>query len=347
MATPHDSAQPIAMPTPIEIKPLPAGTARPRISVVIPTYEPRKFLVDALKSVLAQDPGADQMQIAIVDDGSRNARPAALVESASGLGRVEIHEHDENVGLARNWNRAISLARGEFIHLLHQDDVVCPGFYARMIEGLTSSARVGMAFCRHAYIDEHDSIDRISHRERWRAGILPHWLERISERQLVQCPAVIVKREAYERLGGFTTGLRYALDWEMWVRIATRYDVWYEPAVLAHYRRHSGAETARLEAAGHINLDLMNAVEMFSSYLPSAQRDRLRQRAYRRLAHLHLRRASKSLKARFQQRAAEQVDGARAALERLPDDLAKRWMKAKLIRLEARLASCATLPSSR
>ena len=106
--------------------------------------------------------------------------------------------------------------------------------------------------------------------------------QRIAETQRIQCPAAVVKREVYERLGGFRSELRYALDWEMWVRIAARYDVWYEPAVLAHYRRHRSAESARLEASGRINVDLMNAIELFSNYLPVVDRARLKDRAYRR-----------------------------------------------------------------
>jgi len=316
-----------------------SGVAHPRISVVIPTYEPERFLIETLKSVLSQDPGAEEMQIAVVDDGSRRVRTAEIVEATAPSGRIEVYEHDDNLGLAGNWNRAISLARGDFIHVLHQDDVICPGFYTQLAAGLSSSARVGMAFSRHAYTDENDMIDRISHRERWRAGVLPNWLERIAETQRIQCPAAIVKREVYERLGGFRSELRYALDWEMWVRIAARYDVWYEPAVLAHYRRHRSAESARLEASGRINVDLMNAIELFSTYLPVVDRARLKDRAYRRLARLQLRRATKLLEGRFPQRAADQVHCARAALERLPEDLAKRWTRGKLIRLEAQLAS--------
>jgi L-malate glycosyltransferase len=322
-----------------------ASGTRARISVVIPTYEPGRFLGEAIKSVLAQDPGQDVMQIAIVDDGSVNSHAHELLPSVAPAGRVEIHAHDRNLGLAGNWNRAISLARGEFIHILHQDDVVQPGFYDRLISALDRSARIGMAFCRHAYINENNIIDRISHRERWRAGVLRDWLGRIVIGQRIQCPSAIVKRSVYERLGGFRPELIYALDWEMWVRIAVNYEVWYEPATLAHYRRHETAESARLQAAGRINVDLMNAIELFSAYLPAPERARLKGQAYRGLARLQLRRASKLLQGQSRQSAADQVECARATLERLPENLAKRWARDKLMRLEAQLASDASSSS--
>lgn len=309
-----------------------------KISVIIPTYEPDRFLSDAIASVLAQDPGSDVMQIAIVDDGSKSSRAADFVSSIANAGRIEIHEHQNNLGLAGNWNRAIALARGEFVHILHQDDIVRPGFYERLVPALERTSDVGMGFSRHGYIDDRGLVQRISHRERWRAGVLPRWLERIAERQRIQCPAAIVKRAVYEQLGGFNCELRYALDWEMWVRIASRYQVWYEPDVLAYYRRHGDAESARLDASGLINADLMNAIEIFSAWLPASERSRLKARAYRRLARLQLRRASKLLQRRSHQRAAVEVSGVRAVFERLPDDLAKRWAQRKLSRLEARVA---------
>jgi GT2 family glycosyltransferase len=309
--------------------------ARPVISVVIPTYEPGPFLIDTIKSVLAQDIGSDRMQIAVIDDGSRRNLPSDVLSDLNADDRIEYHEHADNVGLAGNWNRAISHARGKFVHILHQDDTVRTGFYARLLAGMHPDATIGMAFCRHAFITETGEVQRISHRERWRPGVLSNWCERLSERQRVQCPAAIVRRDAYERVGGFRTDLHYALDWEMWVRIACRYAVWYEPQVLANYRRHASAETARLKMEGHIAADLVNAIELMSQHLPARKRIRLKESAYRRLVHVHSRQALKLLKKQSDsQAAANQLASARAALNALSDGLAKRWLQLRLRRLE-------------
>jgi glycosyltransferase involved in cell wall biosynthesis len=319
------------------------GVARPEISVVIPTYEPNHFLVDTVRSVLAQDLGPAKMQIAIIDDGSTRTLPQPLLESIAGADRIEHYRNPVNLGLAGNWNRAIELARGTLVHILHQDDLVRPGFYAALCAGMAATS-VGMAFCRHAFIDEHDHIDRVSHRERWRAGVLPGWLERISERQRIQCPAAIVRREAYETLGGFRTDLRYALDWEMWVRIAATYEVWYEPKVLAHYRRHLSAETARLKAAGQIATDVMATIDVISFSLPASCRARWTANAHRRLARLHLRCTSKLLEAGSNQMAATELAIARNALDRLPESLGKRWLRAGLRRIEVQLSNSTRQP---
>jgi glycosyltransferase involved in cell wall biosynthesis len=322
-----------------QIATLASGVARPLVSVVIPTYEPQPFLIKTVRSLLAQNLPAEQMQIAIVDDASPTVRAEDVLADIAPPGRIEFHRHTERLGLAGNWNRAVQLARGEFVHILHQDDTINPGFYAALLAGLRDRPSVGMAFCRHAFIDENDRVERISHRERWRAGVLARWLERIAERQRIQCPATIVRRSVYETLGGFRSDLRYTLDWEMWVRIAARYDVWYEPKVLASYRRHGGAETARLSAAGATMADTFAAIEVICAHAPAARRDGFRQRAYRRLANVHARRAAKLCKSGAGESAAQQLSGARTAIERLPEGWSKRVWRHRLLRLERRLAA--------
>jgi glycosyltransferase involved in cell wall biosynthesis len=306
---------------------------------MIPAYEPGQFLVETLRSILAQDPGQQTMQIAIVDDASPRVDVEALIASVAPAGRIEIHRNTENLGLAGNWNRSIELARGQLVHLLHQDDLILPGFYSRLLHGFATAPDAGMAFCRHAFVDDTGHWTRRSHRERWRAGILRDWLRGISRRQLIQCPAAIVRRVVYENLGGFRSDLTFALDWEMWVRIAAAHDVWYEPKILACYRRHRGSETTRLSASGMVGADTLRAIEIFSRHIPADSRVRFVSRAYQRLVKLHLRDGNRMLKSGSPERAREQIGIARAALQQLPAGMARRLRWQQLQHLESRCAS--------
>lgn len=282
--------------TPPKIASLPADASRPSLSVMIPTHEPGSYLVGALRSVLRQDLGSEQMQIAVVDDASRSD-VQALIEQAAGHGRVELHTTDTNRGISGNWNRCLQLARGHVVHLLHQDDLIEDGFYRRMLPPFTRHPELGMAFCRHAFIDSQNRTTRVSHREKWFAGVLGAWLERIATKQRVQCPAVLVPRAVYENIGGYRTDLHYALDWEMWVRIAARYAVWYEPKVLARYRRHEENESTRLLNAGKIGHDVVNAIELIGAHLPAATRDHLLSETYASFARKTLKRLQREARA--------------------------------------------------
>jgi glycosyltransferase involved in cell wall biosynthesis len=267
------------------------------MSVMLPTYCPDEKLGQALSSVLAQAAPAAEMQIAVVDDGSPPGLVEELVRSVDRDGRVEIVRPGERLGLAGNWNRAIALARGEFVHLLHQDDYVLPGFYARIEQGFRRLPEAGMAFCRTQLVDGEDRFLKNSSRLRWFAGPLQNWLSVIACRQRLQTPAVVVPRATYEQIGGYRTDLCQALDWEMWVRIAARYPVWYEPRKLAAYRRHRNNESSRLLASGDVWPDIIRTLTVNAASLPPQVRDSLTAASARWHAGSALRSAAHRLRA--------------------------------------------------
>lgn len=264
-----------AGPPPPTIDQLSMVGARPRFSVMLPTREPDERLCHALRTVLAQAPSPAVMQITVVDDASRPGLARRLVAAVDTEGRVEVVECPERLGLAGNWNRAIALARGHFVHLLHQDDFVLPGFYDRIEHGFSRSADLGMAFSRTRIIDEGQRTEKRSSLIRWVPGVIADWLPRIAERQRIQTPAAVVPRATYEALGGYRPELRQAVDWEMWVRIAARFPVWYEPRALAVYRRHPGNESARLFRSGLLWPDIARAIDIIAGTLPADIRDRV------------------------------------------------------------------------
>jgi len=207
-----------------------------------------------------------------VDDASHSVDVHRLVRSIDRSGRIEFTANAQRLGLSGNWNRAIDLARGELVHLLHQDDAVHAGFYARIDRGFHAEPHIGMAFCRSRIIDDDGRLIKRTSQQRWLAGVIAHWLPRIAERQRVQTPAAVVARGTYETLGGYRSELCHAVDWEMWVRIAAHYEVWYEPRALATYRRHVANETTRLFATGAVWPDMARAIRLNALSLPDSIR---------------------------------------------------------------------------
>jgi hypothetical protein len=79
---------------------------------------------------------------------------------------------------------------------------------------------------------------------------------------------MVVRREVYERLGGFDDRLPCSEDWEMWVRIAAHYPIGYEPATLAAYRMHADSNTGRNTHDAANMRFTRAAIDMFEEYLP-------------------------------------------------------------------------------
>jgi glycosyltransferase involved in cell wall biosynthesis len=255
------------------------GTSRPRWSVMIPTYQSSAFLEETIRSVLAQDPGPAEMQIEVVDDGSDDD-PETLVRDV-GQGRVAIFRQPRNLGHIANFQTCLARARGEIVHLLHGDDSVRPGFYQALQAGFDTDPSIGAAFCRSIYVDQAGQTVGMVPKEREVAGVLEDGLARLATEQKIMTPSIAVRRTVYERLGGFDRRLACAEDWEMWVRIAAHYPIWYEPRALAVYRMHDASNTGRHVRSAEDARYNRIAIDIFSKYLPADRAHEITGRARR------------------------------------------------------------------
>jgi glycosyltransferase involved in cell wall biosynthesis len=254
---------------------------------MIPVYNCYGYLRIALRHLLAQDPGGDVMQIEVVDDCSTDGDVAALVLEM-GEGRVRYFRQAENVGSLRNFQTCLERSRGHLVHILHGDDLVRAGFYRKMEQLFRDFPSIGAAFCRYAYVDEHGRFLYNHEQELDRDGIPDNWLERLCERQRIQYVAMVVKRDVYERLGGFY-GVEYGEDWEMWVRIAAHYKMAYTPEILAEYRRHYSSISGRTFATARNMACLQWVMTKIEHYLPASLRGRVMGASRTFYAHYALR----------------------------------------------------------
>lgn len=238
---------------------------------MIPTYRPSEpFLREALLGLLQQDPGVECMQIEVVDDCSPDIDVRALVERIAGK-RVQFCSTMRNFGLAGCWNECVNRARGEWVHLLHQDDILYPGFYAELEKCIRAHPEANAAFTRHAYADTQGHWHWLSQLERSDPGLLQNWAPTLASWQRIECVAIVVRRSCYESLGGFRTDLSYVLDWEMWARIARHHPFVYSPRLLAAYRLHDSAESARLRNQGETLEDTLKGFNIILQGVDSSR----------------------------------------------------------------------------
>jgi GT2 family glycosyltransferase len=249
------------------IAPVAADATRPFWSVMIPTYEPDPaFLRRAITSVLEQDPGPAAMEIAVVDDASARLDPRDCIPAAA-RDRVALVRQPTRVGIGRNWNAGIRLARGHWVHLLHQDDCVLPGFYAAMGAGIATCPQAGAVFCRDLVIDAEDRVLQPQRQLRREPGIIDDWIEHVFVRLHLRCPAIVVRRAVYEALGGFREDFDYALDWDMWKRIAVAFPLWYTPEALACYRRHDENTSLHFQRTGGNMKEIDRSIALSERFL--------------------------------------------------------------------------------
>lgn len=284
------------------IDPLPPGTSRPLWSVMIPVYNGTDYLRETLRSVL-REPGIAEIQIEVIDNCSDRDDPQAVVRELGG-GRIHFHRQPRNVGPIENFNTCIRRARGEWVHILHSDDLVLPGFYSRAWNGLFVGPEVGAALCRIVHIDEHGrnayySGDRyLSELEAPQRTVLGRdFVDRLFLNQRIQFAGMVVRRSTYERVGGFRPELVHCADWDMWIRIALATRILYEPEPFACFRLHAQADSSAKVRTGQNVVDQRRAIRLASTYVPPQQARRTCRSAMRAAAVEAMARARRLWKA--------------------------------------------------
>jgi glycosyltransferase involved in cell wall biosynthesis len=250
---------------------VPNGVSRPFWSVMIPTFNCARFLRTTLESVLQQNYPPDAMQIEVVDDCSNSDDPERVVREV-GHGRFTFFRQEKNLGHVGNFTTCLRRSRGQVIHILHGDDYVRPGFYRTMEQAFSRNPSVGAAVCRHMLLDESGYQMGIPPPLRQDAGIWANVARELASKQRVATAAIVVRRSVYERLGGFDPRLSWTEDWEMWIRIAAHYPIWYEPELLAAYRIREGSNTSRLILTGENIRDMRRCIDTFKNYFPLGER---------------------------------------------------------------------------
>jgi glycosyltransferase involved in cell wall biosynthesis len=263
-----------------KIHPIPGNIHRPFWSVIITVYNRLHHIEHALRSVLGQAASPEEMQIEVINDGAEQHiqdQIEAIVKSVGG-DRVYFYKHPENVGHPHIFNICIERAQGQWVHILHDDDWVEPGFYSSLRLGIETTPTIGAAFCRQLYTDNIGKL-RLSPLERETPGIIENWLEKIAIWCRVQFSSMVIRRDVYEQLGGFSPQAKSAFDWEMWKRIAVHYPVWYEPQTKVCFNKDTTTETSQLIKTGGQIADTRRTIEISRQYLPSAIADDLSYKA--------------------------------------------------------------------
>ncbi len=241
------------------------------LSVMIPVYNVSnpKWLSAGIETVLAQAPGPDQAEIIMVDDGSTD--PTAREIAARFAPRLTYRRNANNLGLVGNHNHCLASARGEFVHVFHQDDEIAPGFYDALLPSLSRDSSLSAATCRSWYMDEAGS--RVYPYSRLRAdpGPAERLVERFSLTQRFEFSSVISRRSAAEAVGGFSRALVYGFDWDMWSKLAAHGPVWYHPDTLGGLRVHSRSATYGIEVFDRVR-DLVCVGYRVATRLPPEHR---------------------------------------------------------------------------
>jgi glycosyltransferase involved in cell wall biosynthesis len=258
----------------------------PKISVCIPTYNSARYLPEAIESVLEQD--FDDYELIICDNASTD-NTTEICRSYTDS-RIRYVRFEKLVTQGGNWNRCIALAQGQYVALLHADDKYLPGFLKERSRLLEENPEIGLAFGAVQIIDSDGRP--ISEQRRYDEAFIAPPPEFAKELLLSGCVispvSPMVRRDCYKAVGPFNERRLWAVDWEMWFRIAAHYGVAYSPKINACYRVHNASGTSVVLLEARNGAEQLEAVLSALNYIEGqpelAHLARLRPAVLRRLA---------------------------------------------------------------
>lgn len=277
-------------------------SAEPFFSIVIPTYNRARYVVEAVESVLAQSFAA--VELIVVDDGSQDDTPQVLAPFA---GRVRLIRQD-NAGMAAARNRGAREARGTFVGFLDSDDLWEPTLLESAHRMLLEHPEVGALFVAEREFDDSGRVGSKVYTKRTPGPLFTSEGLVGRDTRVGSGRPAICRRALFEELGGYDPSLPGTWDCDLWIRFSFHAPMMLLPEALVLRRIHPGMNSADklLDADGWLRL-----LEKLEREHPEFVR--AHPRTYRRTRAKNLLRRGRELLVRSA-RQPELAAGARAAL---------------------------------
>jgi glycosyltransferase involved in cell wall biosynthesis len=181
----------------------------PEVSIIIPTYNRRAMLLEAIDSVLAQSLTA--FELIVIDDGSTDGTAEHLV----GLDKAIRIERIEHCGPAAARNRGVALAGAPLIAFLDSDDLWTPTKLERQLAFMRANPGCAISQTDEIWIRNGRRVNPgVRHRKR--AGDI--FIDSLRT-CLISMSATIMRADLFRSLGGFDETMAAAEDYDLWLRI--------------------------------------------------------------------------------------------------------------------------------
>lgn len=225
----------------------------PRIGIVTPTYNMAEFLEETIESVLSQNyPNLDYV---VMDGGSKDGTVDILRKYEGKLRWCSERDGGQGDAINKGWH-ALS---GDIFAYINADDTYLPNALPTVAGHFKRNPGVGMIYGEAYHVDVTGKIiDRYPTQ--------PFDLETLNNQCYVCQPAAFLLREAYANVGMIDVNMHYALDYDLWIRVAKSYGVRKVDEYYATSRMHMDNKT--LSSRRKVYQEIISTVRREYGYVP-------------------------------------------------------------------------------
>ncbi|MCX8012187.1 MAG: glycosyltransferase family 2 protein, partial [Desulfobacterota bacterium] len=188
----------------------------PLVSVIITTYNRKEMVREAIASVQNQD--FFDYEIIVVDDGSDDGTET-ITEEFPGI----IYFYQKNQGISRSRNQGIELARGKLICFLDSDDLWLPTKLSTQVKVMGKNPEIPLSYTDEIWIRNGKRINPKKKHQKFSGEIFDKCLPLC----IISPSSVMLQKAIFEVVGWFDESLPVCEDYELWLRITARFQVFF------------------------------------------------------------------------------------------------------------------------
>jgi glycosyltransferase involved in cell wall biosynthesis len=208
----------------------------PTVSIVTPSFNQARFLEKTIQSVLSQD--YPHIEYILIDGGSTDGS-VEIVQKYSAHLACWVSEPDR--GQSDAIARGFSMASGDVFAWLNSDDLLMPSAVGIAVREFTRDPSLGLVYGDRIEIDAKGNAIGVVE--------LPSHREAMFRRNFtIPQETAFFRRHAYEAVGGVDATLHFAMDVDLWIRLARVAPMRHVPMFLGSYRRHASSKSVEMES---------------------------------------------------------------------------------------------------
>lgn len=275
---------------------MPIGS-NPRVSVIIATYNMGQFLAEAIQSILNQT--FQDLEVIVVDDGSTDNTQVCLERFRTDTRVIIVTQR--NLGQPRAKNVGIERARGSYIAFCDADDYWLPQKLELQLPRFNHCQDIGVVYSPATALFPDGSRAELQGPKYMRGDVL----HTMFVRNIVPFGTAVVRRECIDQLGAFDESFQMGIDWDLWLRISTRWKFDYVEEATYIYRIWDGQMSKNWRGRYDCALAIMEKfLAQYPNRLPaavvaSAYADTYTNLASHHLAHFGIRKCLATLAKAF------------------------------------------------
>ena len=197
------------------------------VSIILPVYNGGKYLKSSIDSVLSQT--YKEFELIIINDGSTDGS-IEIINSYSDE-RIKLFDHKINIGYVYRLNEGIILSKGKFIARIDSDDLWKSNKLSTQIKAFNNDNNLFFVATDYNKIDEKGKVfftEKSSNIKGLKNNIL--------KRCFICHSSIIYRKEIIHNVGVYNENIKYAEDYDYWIRILAKYKGLILPEVLTDYR---------------------------------------------------------------------------------------------------------------